>query len=497
MKRSAVPIVVTSLALLNVAQLMLAHAPTSSPQAHAAPPSVPSQGGPQGHEASSEHAEPGGAAKSAPRSGSEAVRSLVVAVAPVEAEVLLSGQITLTEGGRADVTAPLAGAITSLPVHVGQVVHAGDPLAIINSAFGMSPLQLAQKLEQDQAGLLQAQAQWQQAQSAEHQGQASLAQARTTQSQAQDSRLQAEAELRNARTDASRKQRLFEGGVSSQADVDDSRERLAKAEAVAADTLRVVSIAAEGVRIAQQNLVPLRESAEVAHRAVLVAQTALERDRGLYAQASVSGSTLTPGLSAVSVPAGGKPAAAASSASFVVRAPVGGVVVALPASLGLAVSPGTVLASVADTSRVYADANAYDTDLGSLAQGDAVQVRSDALPGAAFGGKVAYVGPVVDPTTRSVTVRALVANPKAQLRAGMLVNVRLTPQHPRQGITVPVEAVLYDGSSRYVVVETSKDHYARRPIREGVHTRDRIEIREGLKPGERVVTHGNLLVVPE
>jgi RND family efflux transporter MFP subunit len=479
MNRSSLTLIVLPLVALNAWQFWMAHASTGTPaplQAHGATP----------HKAASD----------TPRSGRDSIKSVVVHAAPINTSLKLTGQAALTETGRADVTAPLSGTLATLQVKLGSQVKVGDPIAVINSAFGQTPLQLMQKLEQDQAALLQAQNSLEQARSSVHQGETGLAQARTALSQAQDAVLQAQAEMTNAGTDFRRKKSLFEAGVFAKAEVDDARERYEKAQAVLDDTKRVVVIARQGVRIAAHNLDPLRSNIKVLSQAAHLAQVNLERDRAIYAHSQVAGATIATDLTPQRV-ASSSSASAASSPTFVVRAPVAGQVSSISSSLGLTVQAGAILASIADTRRIYVDINAYDLDVSRVAPGDPVSVTTAALAGKAFGGTVSSVGATVDPVTRTITVRSVIDNPHQLLRSGMFVAVAVTPKRPRVGIVVPAEAVLYDGDSKYVIVESADHKTQRRTIREGQRTRDRVEVLEGLRDGERVVTHGNLLVVPE
>lgn len=481
MNRNTLGLVVVPLVALNAWQFWMAHADhhTAAPsplQAHTAP----------------EKGSPG----ETPTSGRASIKSVVVATGPVNTQLRLTGQAVLTEAGRADVTAPLNGTLADLKVKMGDFVKAGDPIAVVNSVYGQTPLQLMQKLEQDQTSLLQAQNQLEQARSAVSQGETGLAQARTALSQAQDATLQAQAEMTNAKADFKRKTTLFEGGVFARSDVDDAHERYDKAKAVLDDTARVVVIAREGVKIAEKNLVSLRSNTRVLDQTVKLARVNLERDRAIYARAQVAGATIARDLTPERV-ASSASVSASSSPTFVVRAPVSGQITSLSSSLGLTVQAGAVLASIADTSHIYVDINAFDLDVTSVAAGDPVTVTTDALPGKSFQGHIASLGSTVDPTTRTINVRSTIDNPTRVLRAGMYVAVAVKPKKPRHGVVLPAEAVLYDGESKYVVVQSGEKKFERRHVREGQRVRDRVEILEGLHDGERVVTHGNLLVVPE
>ncbi|MHB2020226.1 MAG: efflux RND transporter periplasmic adaptor subunit, partial [Candidatus Xenobia bacterium] len=399
------------------------------------------------------------------------------AYGPTEKQLTLTGQINPTEHGQANVTAPLQGIVIQPLVKVGQHVGQGESLAEINNVYGQTSMQLTQKLDADRAAVVSAQNALQQAISSLGQARSTLATARTTLAQARDNLVAGKAELQNATTDFHRKQRLFTDGVSAQADVDDARERYLKAQAVVQDMLTEVKTAEESVKIDERNIAPGEENVRLCHDNVALAQRQVDHDQVIMQGA------LNPVGSAAT--------------QFYIRSPISGIVTAVNMSPGLAVSPGTVLASVVDTTRVYVDANAYAADLQGVHVGDPLTVKADGFPDETFSGTVSTVGEQVDPNTRTVAVRCLIANQHNALRPGLFVQALLKPQSARQALLVPNQAVLIDGKRHYVVIATGPDKFEKRTIREGVRTDTHTEVLEGLKPGEKVVTQGNILVVQQ
>jgi membrane fusion protein (multidrug efflux system) len=106
-----------------------------------------------------------------------------------------------------------------------------------------------------------------------------------------------------------------------------------------------------------------------------------------------------------------------------------------------------------------------------------------------FAGEIASVDAQVDPVTRSVTARAVVPNPDGALRPGLLLTVELAT-NPREAVVVPEEAIVPRGARHQVLVVGEDERVERRPVQLGQRRPGRVEIREGLAPGERVVTHG-------
>lgn len=439
--------------------------------------------------------EPAASPSSAP--ARPAVETVVAAYAPVQSALKLTGQVALTEAGHADVTAPLTGVVVEPLVKVGQHVERGAPITVINNAFGQTSLQLLQKLEQDQTALLAAQNGLGQAQSNLNQAEAAFLSARTTLSQAQSNATQSEVELNASRIDYNRKKNLFEGGVAAKSDVEDARSRHLKAQAVWRDMANEIRIARDSVEVARRNLTPARENAKVARESVLIAQTTVQRDKILYTQSQVAGASIPRALTRVKVGAAHDPHGMTSATTtFYVRAPISGTVTAVNMTAGLSVSPGTVIASLADLHTVYVDANAYETDLPAVHVGDPITARSSAFPDQVFHGKVSYVGKQVDPTTHTVAVRSRIENEGDTLRPGLSVEATVSALSPHQALVLPELAVLVEGDHRYVMVDRA-GKYEKRTVKEGARFDGKVEIVRGIKAGERVVTRGNLLLTSQ
>lgn len=443
-------------------------------------------------------AAPGAAASGDPLEGMAlaGIHTARVRYEPVARVIRLTGQVALTESGHADVTAPLNGVINEPLVRVGDRIEKGAPVAVINSVYGQTSLQVLQKIEQDQAALVAAQSGLTQAQNGLSQVLSGVASARTAYSQAEDNAAQAKAELVNARNDFGRKSRLFETGVFARSDVDDVRERLTKAEAVAKDTGQVVGFSRKALAVAEGNVPPSRENVRLARQSVGLADATLARDRAIYSQSQLSGSTLPSNLTPVRVGADGRYAAgtAAASTSFYLRAPIAGTVTSVTMTAGQSVSPGTVVASVLNTRSVYVDGNAFESDLPFLRAGDSVEVTVAAYPQTVFHGRVRYVGKQVEASSRTVPVRSLIDNPRDVLRPAMFATVRAHSGLYNRVLTVPDSAVLIHGDKRTVFVQTSPGKYERRTVEIGLSVSGQTEIVKGLHAGDVVVTDGNLIL---
>jgi Cu(I)/Ag(I) efflux system membrane fusion protein len=179
-----------------------------------------------------------------------------------------------------------------------------------------------------------------------------------------------------------------------------------------------------------------------------------------------------------------------------IRSPVAGYVVTLNVVQGDRVDPDRELFEVADLTRVWAIADVYERDLARLGVGLAATLTLDAYPGQRFEGRIDYVYPRVDPQTRTLPVRVVLANPRGALKPGLYgsLAVRLPA---KDGVTVPSEAVIDTGDRRYVFIETAPGHFHPRVVTTGERSGDRVEVLNGLREGERVASAGNFFIDSE
>ncbi|HXI92863.1 MAG TPA: efflux RND transporter periplasmic adaptor subunit [Blastocatellia bacterium] len=183
-------------------------------------------------------------------------------------------------------------------------------------------------------------------------------------------------------------------------------------------------------------------------------------------------------------------------ALFSLTAPIDGIVVERNATIGATVGPDSSLFKIIDNSSVWVDANVFEKDLDRVKLGQGSRVSVPAVPGTVFSGKVIFVSSVVDPETRTVKVRTEVANRDGRLKPDMFANVQIITEADRSAISVPQSAVLNDDGQSVVFVLTAGG-YEKRVVTTGIQSDDRIEIRDGVKAGEKVVVKGNYLLLEQ
>ena len=182
-----------------------------------------------------------------------------------------------------------------------------------------------------------------------------------------------------------------------------------------------------------------------------------------------------------------------------VSAPSEGLITARNVNPGQVVAAGQDLFVVTDLSTVWIIGDLYEKDFGSVRVGSEATVTVPAAPRDALRGRVTYIDPRVDPATRTAKVRVEVPNRKGDLRLGMYVSVSFQTGAGEQRTLVPKSAVQMLGERAVVYVPASDDEhrFVERPVRLGPAVGDLVQVLEGVKPGERVVTEGSFLLRAE
>lgn len=178
-----------------------------------------------------------------------------------------------------------------------------------------------------------------------------------------------------------------------------------------------------------------------------------------------------------------------------VTANTGGIVVSKNVNQGDYVSTGTILFDIADLSRVWAVFDAYESDLSFLKVGDKLEYTLQSLPGKTFSGKVSFINPILDPSTRTAKVRVETTNPGMELMPGMyadaLVNAPL--KQYKNEIVIPRSAVLWTGKRSIVYVKqpgTETPAYLLREVELGPSLGDSYVALSGIEDGDEIVTNG-------
>jgi HlyD family secretion protein len=354
----------------------------------------------------------------------ETVATVAVAETPLVQTLVFSGRVATLL--RVDLGTTITGRVVEVTVREGDAVRSGDLLARLEST------EVQAQLSQAQATLQVAQARVAgQREVAVPTSAAALEQARAT--------------LDAARRDAQRTRELFDRGYVSQSRIDetDRAVRIATAQ-LAAATANVEANARDGTETAQARL-----RVDEARAAVGLAQARLAQTR--------------------------------------IVAPADGRVVSRAVDPGQIVQPGRTLFSFAAAGPTQLIGQADEKFLSQLAIGQPARVLADAFPTQPFEARVLRIAPGVDAARGTVEVRfELVGTPAFPLREDMTLSMQVTTGRRERTVTLPAPAVLGAGAeARVRRIEDGR--VVERPLRIGLRTLERVEVIEGLAPGDAVI----------
>lgn len=182
--------------------------------------------------------------------------------------------------------------------------------------------------------------------------------------------------------------------------------------------------------------------------------------------------------------------------TLLLRAPISGEIAENRVVNGQAVQAGDNLFLIADRSLLWVDLAIFETDARMLQVGVPVELTVDALPGRTYQGRVTFIQPGVDTTTRTLTARVEVPNRDRRLRPGMYVTARLAPASTER-LTVPLTAVLPTGTRELVFVNRGDGAFVPRDVKTGARGDSLVEVVDGLKPGDEIVASATYLLDSE
>jgi membrane fusion protein (multidrug efflux system) len=181
---------------------------------------------------------------------------------------------------------------------------------------------------------------------------------------------------------------------------------------------------------------------------------------------------------------------------MVIRAPFTGQLGIVVVSIGQYMEPGNAIVSLRALDPIYVDYTLPERYFPRLAVGQTVRVTVDALPGETFTGSVTALESGIDAGTRTIKVRATLANPEGHLRPGMFAEVETLEGKAIQVLTIPRTAVSFNTYGDFVfAINEAEDgtlSVKRRQITTGEVREGRVTVTRGLEAGERVVRAGTV-----
>ncbi|MBB3186078.1 efflux RND transporter periplasmic adaptor subunit [Microbacter margulisiae] len=181
-----------------------------------------------------------------------------------------------------------------------------------------------------------------------------------------------------------------------------------------------------------------------------------------------------------------------------VISPISGVVLDKKVNVGDYVSTGEPLYEIANLSRVWVLFDAYENDLPWLKVGDIISFTTESMPGETFRGRISFIDPVVNPDTRTASVRVEVENPGDNLKPGMFVTGdSRSVLSGNNELIIPQSAVLWTGTRSLVYIKTpdaADPAFVMREITLGPSVNNGYVVLAGLNEGDTIVTNGTFSV---
>ncbi len=186
-----------------------------------------------------------------------------------------------------------------------------------------------------------------------------------------------------------------------------------------------------------------------------------------------------------------------SSGTYVLAAPISGVVSRRTATVGTMVGSEEVLFEIVDTSSLWADLDVPEADAPRVAPGQQVALRLEGLPEREFYGTIHSVAPAIDPRTRTVRARAKLSSRDIALRANSYAKARILTDPTGAAVKVPRSAIQEAKGVSLAFVRMAEDRYETRRVKVSASAGNEVTLAGGIAPGEFVATVGSFLLKTE
>ncbi len=174
--------------------------------------------------------------------------------------------------------------------------------------------------------------------------------------------------------------------------------------------------------------------------------------------------------------------------------PQNGIVTELKVQEGAFVTPENEIMSLASLSLICVMAHLFEPQASSVYVGEHVQATLSPFPGKIFKGTVEYIYPEIDPITRSLRVRFVFDNQDKLLKPNMIAKVTLLDVPKTDILIIPIEALIRTSHGNRVIVAKAENRFEARNVTTGMESGEDVEVLNGLKEGEKVVTSGQFLI---
>ncbi|MEO7886602.1 MAG: efflux RND transporter periplasmic adaptor subunit [Polaromonas sp.] len=226
-----------------------------------------------------------------------------------------------------------------------------------------------------------------------------------------------------------------------------------------------------------------------------IAQANQKRNQELVAQNFISQRSLDESAANLQVAQAKLSLAKATAARLKILAPFDGIVGIRQVNVGDYLKDGADIVNIEDIEAIFVDFRLPERFQNKVRRGQTATLDIDALPGRQYAAQIQAIDPLIDANGRSVGIRGCIDNRLLQLRPGMFARVNTVFGSRDNARVIPEEAIVPQGGKQFVIklldgpdeqTKTSK----RVEVKVGLRTPGKVEILEGLEPGETVVTTG-------
>ena len=179
------------------------------------------------------------------------------------------------------------------------------------------------------------------------------------------------------------------------------------------------------------------------------------------------------------------------------KAPIDGVIIERKASIGELVGKDNAIFTISDPTDLWVIAEIKERDIGAVKVGQAASFSVISYPTDRFNGKVVRVGNVVEAESRTLEVRIEVQNRDGRLKPGMFADVEIVTDVMQGVLVISDEALQTDEDNQIVFVSLGDLKFEKRVVKPGLERGGRLQVLEGLKEGEKVVTEGSFILKSE
>ncbi len=184
-----------------------------------------------------------------------------------------------------------------------------------------------------------------------------------------------------------------------------------------------------------------------------------------------------------------------------VKSPVAGIIVAMPAQVGMTISQAVPIARISAGNTLEIRAYIAERYISRIALRQPVEIDLDAYPGETFHGEVSEISPVMDPVSRTLEVKIHIANnPQGKLKAGMFAKIRIITEQKNGIVKIPSSAMINRfGENVVFIAETDPDDPAYQIAKQvsivpGIVIDGVMEVQNGLNPDDEIIIRGQTLL---